>query len=70
MNELIRDLAVEQGALLVDIEAAFRSEPNLVALYSDNIHPNDRGYAIMAETFFAAITQPASGEGAFQPLDQ
>jgi lysophospholipase L1-like esterase len=70
MNELIRDLAVEQGALLVDIEAAFRSEPNLVALYSDNIHPNDRGYAIIAETFFAAITQPASGEGAFQPFDQ
>ena len=67
MNDLIEDLAREQGALLVDIEAAFRREPKLSDLFSDHVHPNDRGYGIMAETFFAAITQPASEGEAFEP---
>jgi acyl-CoA thioesterase-1 len=57
---LIRALAREQGAALADIEAAFRSAAgsDLSQLFSDHIHPNDRGYAIVAAAFFAAISQP------------
>ncbi|HKC12851.1 MAG TPA: SGNH/GDSL hydrolase family protein, partial [Vicinamibacteria bacterium] len=59
---LIRALAREQGAALADIEGAFRSAAgsDLSQLFSDHIHPNDRGYAIIAATFFASITQPGA----------
>ena len=65
MNELVRDLAQEQDALLVDVDAAFRRQPDLRQLFEDHIHPNDRGYAIMAEEFFKAITQPSDSSTAF-----
>jgi lysophospholipase L1-like esterase len=65
MNELIRDLADEEGALLVDIEAAFLAEGNLVPLFEDHVHPNDRGYGIIASAFFEAITQPDASDASF-----
>jgi lysophospholipase L1-like esterase len=66
INELIRSLAEEEEALLVDLEAAFRSQGDLTQLFYDHVHPNDRGYAIMADEFFKAITQPvASGMSSF-----
>jgi len=68
INDLIVDLAAEQQALLVDLESAFLAEPKLSDLFSDHVHPNDEGYAIIADTFFAAITQPAAGAAAFEPL--
>jgi lysophospholipase L1-like esterase len=59
---LIRALAREQGAALADIEGAFQSAAgsDLSQLFSDHIHPNDRGYAIVAAAFFAAISQPGA----------
>lgn len=60
MDELIRPMAREEGAVLVDLEAAFLAEPLLSALFVDHIHPNDAGYEIIASQFFAAITQPAA----------
>jgi lysophospholipase L1-like esterase len=68
MNVLIRDLAVEQSALLVDLEPAFKAEPRLQDLFSDHVHPNDRGYDIIADTFFAAITRPGAGGAGFEPF--
>jgi lysophospholipase L1-like esterase len=53
---LIRELAEDEGALLVDLEAAFLREPDLASLYSDHVHPNDRGYQVMADEFFRAIS--------------
>lgn len=63
MNGLIRPMAREEGAVLVDLEAAFLAQDDLSQLFSDNVHPNDRGYAVMAEAFFEAISaaQGASG---------
>jgi acyl-CoA thioesterase-1 len=58
MDALIRDLARQEGALLVDLEAAFLAQPDLSALFVDHVHPNDAGYKIMADTFFSAITAP------------
>jgi lysophospholipase L1-like esterase len=58
MDEAIRELAAQEAALLVDLEAAFRREPDLASLFHDHVHPNDRGHRIMADEFFRAITQP------------
>jgi lysophospholipase L1-like esterase len=60
MDELIRPMAREEGAVLVDLEAAFLAEPDLSALFVDHIHPNDAGYEIMASEFFDAITKPVT----------
>ena len=55
MNELVRELAVEEGAALADLEAAFLRQPDLASLFSDHVHPNDQGYQLMAAEFFRAI---------------
>jgi hypothetical protein len=60
MNELIRPMALAEGAVLVDLEAAFLREPDLASLFVDHIHPNDAGYEIIASEFFAAISRPAA----------
>jgi lysophospholipase L1-like esterase len=56
-NQHIRTLAQQDGALLVDIGDAFikTGRPGDYIL-DDGIHPNDLGYALMADTFFKAIT--------------
>jgi len=58
MNDEIRKMAREEDAILVDLHAAFLREGDLTALLVDHVHPNDRGYAIITEEFFEAITQP------------
>lgn len=60
MNNLIRPMARQEGAVLADVQAAFQREGNLAALFADHIHPNDRGYQVLAAEFFRALTQPAS----------
>lgn len=45
---------------IVDMNAAFENLANcnpLSACYSDTIHPNDTGYQIMANTWYAEISQ-------------
>jgi lysophospholipase L1-like esterase len=60
-NVLIRQVADQEGAVLVDLNAAFlRSGRPLSALFVDHVHPTSSGYEIMAETWFAAITEPSS----------
>jgi lysophospholipase L1-like esterase len=60
MNVRIKALAREEGVLLADINAAFKAEPSLPSLYSDDVHPNDAGYDVMAHAWFEAITRPRS----------
>jgi lysophospholipase L1-like esterase len=60
MNEMIKSLATEEGCLLADTEAAFRSAGNLSSLYSDDVHPNDAGYQVLAQALFRAITGRAA----------
>jgi lysophospholipase L1-like esterase len=59
-NVGVRALAAAEGALLVDLEAAFvrAARGNYAPFYVDHVHPNDRGYALMADTFFAALSSP------------
>lgn len=58
IDALIRGMAAAEGAVLVDLETAFLREPDLSALFSDHVHPNDRGYKIIADEFFRAISRP------------
>ena len=59
MNELIKGLAKSEGAVLADLNAAFKAKGNLPALFSDDpdgVHPNDAGYDVIADAFFKTIT--------------
>jgi lysophospholipase L1-like esterase len=47
----------EEGGVLADPHALFLAEGgDLAALFSDHVHPNERGYALIADAFFRAIT--------------
>jgi lysophospholipase L1-like esterase len=60
-NVQIRAMAAAEGVTLADLNAAFKSEdPSLEPLFSDHVHPNDRGYSVMAAEFFRALSQPRS----------
>jgi lysophospholipase L1-like esterase len=61
MNDLVRPLAEEEGALLVDSFAAFMATEDFHRLFVDHVHPNDQGYQIMTEQFFQALTRPVGG---------
>lgn len=68
IDVLIRDLARDEGAVLVDLEAAFLREGSLPALFSDHVHPNDRGYRVIADEFFRAITEAEPSDSAFEDV--
>jgi lysophospholipase L1-like esterase len=55
-NDLIRGVAITEGATLVDLYQAFAGMENTL-LGEDGLHPNEAGYEKMAETFFEAIQQ-------------
>ncbi|HTV20863.1 MAG TPA: GDSL-type esterase/lipase family protein, partial [Polyangiaceae bacterium] len=44
-----------QHLILVNMNAAFRANPNFVSLLSEGLHPNDTGYGVMADTWYQAI---------------
>jgi lysophospholipase L1-like esterase len=59
-NKSLRTMAQGEGVLVADLHAAFMAQPNLVALLSDHVHPNDVGYGIVADGFLRAVTGDAS----------
>ena len=63
MNGFLRTLAREEGAVLADVYEALAREPNLSSLFVDHVHPNDRGYEIIADEFFRALSQPLATSG-------
>jgi lysophospholipase L1-like esterase len=60
MNERIKPMARQEGVPVADVYAAFMRTPNPESLFVDRVHPNDRGYEIIAAEFLAAITRPLS----------
>jgi lysophospholipase L1-like esterase len=62
IDALLRPLASSQGVVVADVEAVFLKQPSLPDLFADHVHPNDRGYAIMADEILRAITA-ARGSG-------
>ena len=55
INAQIKTMAAAEGAFVVDLNQAFKNQPNLPALYSDHVHPNPAGYDLIARGFFEAI---------------
>jgi lysophospholipase L1-like esterase len=53
LNGLIRSLAAEEGAILVDLEQAFEGHPEY--MQADGLHPNNSGLNAMALAFFDAL---------------
>jgi len=53
LNDRIRALAPQEGAVLVDVYRDFNGDVGL--LQADGLHPNVAGYQRMAESFVAAI---------------
>lgn len=71
MNDLVRPMVAQEGALLADVHAAMLKEGDQTALFIDHVHPNDRGYEIMAREWFRAITTAAAGAAGLtaEPLE-
>jgi lysophospholipase L1-like esterase len=67
MNELIRPMARQEGVPVADIYAAFLRTPNPESLFADRVHPNDRGYEIIAAEFLNAITRPLGASASSAP---
>jgi lysophospholipase L1-like esterase len=59
-NVLIRAMAREEGAFVVDLYAAFMRAPSLSPLFVDHVHPSPAGHELIAQTYFDAITRPRS----------
>ena len=61
MNAKIKAMALQEQVLLADLNAEFKGNAaGLPALYSDDIHPNDAGYQVLAQGWFNAITRARS----------
>ena len=59
-NVRIRALAKEMSVPLADPEPLFLKDPNFDRLYADHVHPNNAGYDLLADAFFAAILTPTT----------
>jgi lysophospholipase L1-like esterase len=71
MNTLIKALAQREGAIVADLVAAFPTAAGeLAGYFSDDVHPNDQGYALIAQAFLRALGTSRSGQAgptAFAP---
>jgi lysophospholipase L1-like esterase len=66
-NAALVPMARAEGAVVADLHAAMlAASPDLPTLFTDHVHPNDRGYAAMADELFRALTQPVGPAGAGQ----
>jgi hypothetical protein len=63
MNVLIKALAQSEGAIVADLVAAFPTTPpnSLPQYFADDVHPNDQGYALIAQAFLKALGTSRSG---------
>ena len=55
LNDLIYCIGASSGAVVADVYPAFADRaPQLTHINTGDIHPNDAGYAVIAQTFIAA----------------
>ena len=58
MNDEIRAMAKQQQVPVADIYDAFMKKGDLPVLFADDKHPNETGYALIAQVWTRALTQP------------
>jgi lysophospholipase L1-like esterase len=69
INDRVRAMAAEEDVRVADLHQAFLTRvPDFRTLFVDHVHPNDEGYAIMADTWFEAITTRPMGGGLSLPV--
>jgi lysophospholipase L1-like esterase len=56
MNALIKALARQENVAVADLNAEFKAAGNLASLFSDDVHPNDAGYQVLAQGWTKGIT--------------
>jgi lysophospholipase L1-like esterase len=66
MNEEIRPMVRQEGATLADVFELMTREGDLTARFVDHVHPNDRGYQVIARAWFQAITGPRVAGSSFE----
>ena len=57
VNDRIRAMASEEGAVLVDVHEAFLRGNDPRCLFKDGLHPSDAGYDLIAQAFFDGLTR-------------
>lgn len=69
MNVKIKAMALQEQALLADVNSEFKNATGggLASLFSDDIHPNDSGYQVLAQAWFRAITRARSAPASSAP---
>jgi lysophospholipase L1-like esterase len=67
MNVLVRAMATQENVALAEVYGDLMKQPNLPSLFSDDKHPNDAGYAVLAQSFLNAITRPVGASAARRP---
>jgi len=70
MNDLVRPMVAQEGAVLADLHAAMLRESDLTALFTDHVHPNDRGYQIIGREWFRAITTTSASASAAMQIGE
>lgn len=59
INQILREVAEEEGAVVVDVRDAFsRAAPNGIVgkdLMLEHLHPNVEGYFVMADAFYRSL---------------
>ena len=66
-NVLIKALAREENVALADLNADFKAAGSLSALFTDDVHPNDAGYQVLAQGWFKAVTRARSAAASSSP---
>jgi lysophospholipase L1-like esterase len=58
LNVQVRAMAVQEHVAVAEIHGNFLKQSSLSSLFTDDKHPNDAGYHLIAGSFFDAITKP------------
>ena len=59
-NNIVREVASNTDAILVDLDTAFKENPNLHLFNNpikDPIHPNDRGHIVIANEILRVLAE-------------
>jgi len=65
VNQVIRNLRLEEGAKIIVVDGEFKrfSDQEIGVLFSDFVHPNDKGYGIIADIVYLSLVKEASFRG-------
>jgi lysophospholipase L1-like esterase len=60
MLPLLRQVAAAKGLPVIDVDTPTSTHPEL---FPDGVHPNDTGYALIAQVMYGGLRQPLGSDG-------